>query len=50
MNSSSRPAASVLGPLFLSEERRDFVAMIAEVTERVANLGLGQSQGRGDRF
>jgi hypothetical protein len=37
-----------MGLLFLSDERRDFVAMVAEVTERAKNLGLGQSQGLGD--
>src|SRR5262245_55996805 len=36
-----------MGLLFPSDERHDFVAMIAEVTERVENLGLRQSQGFG---
>src|SRR5260370_31949754 len=34
-----------MGLLFLSDERRDFVAMVEEVTERVENLGLSQTQG-----
>jgi hypothetical protein len=37
-----------MGLLFQSDERRDFVAMVEEVTERVENLGLRQSQGLGD--
>jgi hypothetical protein len=35
---------SVMGQLFLGDERQDFVAMVEEVTERVENLGLGYAQ------
>jgi hypothetical protein len=34
--------------LFLNDQRRDFVTMVEEVTERVENLGLSQSKCFGD--
>jgi hypothetical protein len=37
-----------MGFFFLSDKRRDFFAMVEEVTEGVENLGLSQSQGLGD--
>ena len=33
-----------MGLFFLGDQRADFVAMVKEVTERVVDLGLGQTQ------
>jgi hypothetical protein len=37
-----------MGLLFLSDECRNLVVVVEEVTERVVNLSLGESQGLGD--
>src|SRR5262245_48154387 len=42
--SVSRLGESVMGLFFLSDQRGDVVAMVKEVTERVVDLGLGQTE------
>ncbi len=43
MKSASRPFESLMGLLFVGDEREDFLAMVEEVAEGVEDLSLSDA-------